>query len=464
MRPTRVDPATGEKREWNGTTWVPAGEMVADRPGAPRMSMPAPGPSSRTDADDLEVLKQFLTTGGTIGGGLLGGLPGAIAGGAAGRMVGHAPEAGMTAFTGRPNDSSFADDAAIGGMEGLTQELLPKFAGRIIGAGGTGLKMLGRAMFDNPDASYRARALMGLFRSYAARPLGGTAEAVAAMGPMAASEAGKRMETAGANMGTGTLSERVSGGLDALKARLTAKPPLTHADALAGGAERYAGARRAGALQDAGAARGSGVTSLREPVPDFRATSQPVTPATDIYGDPHGLEDLTNLYHESVGAGMEPNAASKIVLGESRPGGSSLPRAGSWNPGEAGQPFGGITLSDPSVDALTQKVKPWPTPSAGRQAELLDRFGGTSGKAPAPTATLKPTARYGFEWPDVGTQYHVEGGPFDRSTVGAGRLRELGIDVPAAPGADPNAIDVGVSNTSLDALAKRLGLMKDKPF
>ncbi len=456
IRPTRT--VNGETREWNGTTWVPAGG-ASGGPAAPMLSMPAPGPSQRTNADDLEVLKQFLTTGGTIGGGLLAGVPGAIAGGAAGRMLGHAPEAGMTAFTGRPNDSTFAGDAAIGGMEGLTQELLPKFAGRIIGAGGTGLKMLGRAMFDNPDSSYRARALMGLFRSYAARPLGGTAEAVAAMGPMAASEAGKRLETAGANMGTGTLSERVGGGLDALKARLTAEPPVTHAEALAGGAERYAGARRAGALQDAGAARASGVNpNFREYTPDIPVKTRPVSPATDIYGDPHGLEDLTNLYHEQVGAGMEPNAASKIVLGESRPGGSSLPRAGSWNPGESGQPFGGIGLSDPSVEALTQKVKPWQIPDR-RAAEMLDKFGGTSGKPAA------PTARYGFEWPDAGgPQYHVQGGPFDRSTVGAGRLRELGIDVPATPGADPNAIDVGVSNESLDALRKRLGLMKDKPF
>jgi hypothetical protein len=409
MRPTRT--VNGETREWNGTTWVPAGE-AAGGPRAPGLSMPAPGPSQRTDAQDLEVLKQFLTTGGTIGGGMIGGVPGAIAGGAAGRMLGHAPEAGMAAFTGRPSDSSFAGDAAIGGMEGLTQELLPKFAGRIIGAGGTGLKMLGRAMFDNPDSSYRARALMGLFRSYAARPLGGTAEAVAAMGPMAASEAGKRLETAGANMGTGTLSERVGGGLDALKARLTAEPAASRADLLAGGAERYAGARRAGALQDAAAEKASGVNPyFREYTPDIPVTQRPVVPATDIYGDPHSLEDLTSLYHQQVAAGMEPNAASKIVLGESRPAGSSLPRAGSWNPGEGDQPFGGLTLSEPSVDALTQKVKPWQIPER-RAAELMDtRFGGTQGKpAAAPT------------------------------------------------------IDVGLPDASLDALAKRLGLVKDKPF
>jgi hypothetical protein len=411
MRPTRT--VNGETREWNGTTWVPAGSNTGG-PTAPMMSMPAPGPSHRSDADDMELLKQLLTTGGTVAGGLAGGIPGAIIGGAGGRMLGHTPEALTTAATGQPNDSSFGGDAALGSMEGLTQELLPKFAGRIIGAGGTGLKMLGRAMFDNPDSSYRARALMGLFRSYAARPLGGTAEAVAAMGPMAASEAGKRLETAGASMGTGTLSERVGGGLDALKARLTAEPPLSRADALAGGAERYAGAKRAGALQDAAAAEGSGVTSFREYTPDIPpSTRPPLKPATDIYGDPHGLEDLTNLYHESVGAGMEPNAASKIVLGESRPGGSSLPRANSWNPGDYDQPFGGISLSDPSVEALTQKVKPWQIPDR-RASELMDKFGGTQGKTPTPPP-----------------------------------------------------IDVGISNDSLDALAKRLGFNTQtgaKPF
>jgi hypothetical protein len=415
MRPTRT--VNGETREWNGTAWVPAGSNTGG-PTAPMMSMPAPGPSHRSDADDMELLKQLLTTGGTVAGGLAGGIPGAIIGGAGGRMLGHTPEALTTAATGQPNDSSFGGDAALGSMEGLTQELLPKFAGRIIGAGGTGLKYLGKALFDNPDAGYRTRALMGLFRSYAARPLGGTAEAVAAMGPMVASEAGTRLERAGANMGTGTLSERVGGGLDALKARLTAEPPLTRADRLAVGAERYSGARRADALQEAAAQRGSGLeANFREYTPDIPpSTRPPVVPATDIYGDPHGLEDLTNLYHESVGAGMEPNAASRIVLGESRPAGSSLPRARSWNPGDYDQPFGGISLSEPSVEALTQKVKPWRIPEGripeARQAELLDtRFGGTLGK-PAPSPS----------------------------------------------------VDVGISDDSLDALAKRLGLMKDKPF
>jgi len=431
IRPTRVDPATGEKREWNGSTWVlPAGEATGGGPSMPMLNLP-PGPHNPDDpnsgARNSEILKQFLTLAGGAAGGLVLGPPGALLGGAAGRALGHAPEAALR----MPTDSTFVGDAAFGAGEGLTNELLPKFAGRIIGAGGTGLKTLGRMAFDNPEWSPWLRARVAAMRGAGAGYVGGPAVGtVASMGPMVASEAGKRLETTGAKMGTGTLSERLGSGLEALKARLWGEPALTHADALAGGAERYAGAKRAGALQDAAAERGSGVSSFREYTPDIPVTPRPVTPATDIYGDPAGLERRTQLYHTSVDAGMEPSTASQIILGEPRPAGSAT-----WGP-------------DPSMEALTRKVTPRPVTDR-RAAELVNTFGGTGGKPAA-----APTARYGFEWPDVGTQYHVQGGPFDRSTVGAGRLRELGIDVPATP--DLGAIDVGVSNNTLDALNRRI--------
>lgn len=54
----------------------------------------------------------------------------------------------------------------------------------------------------------------------------------------------------------------------------------------------------------------------------------------------------------------------------------------------------------------------------------------------------KPTAKFMFNWPEAGgKQYNVIGGPYDRSTVGEARLKELGIEVPTdeTPAVKPKA-------------------------
>jgi hypothetical protein len=43
---------------------------------------------------------------------------------------------------------------------------------------------------------------------------------------------------------------------------------------------------------------------------------------------------------------------------------------------------------------------------------------------------LYPFAVRAFEWPGIGTQYTIFGGPRHRSTVGAETLRALGMAVP----------------------------------
>src|SRR5665213_1570808 len=45
-------------------------------------------------------------------------------------------------------------------------------------------------------------------------------------------------------------------------------------------------------------------------------------------------------------------------------------------------------------------------------------------------AETKPTATFAYNWPEVGDQYLVKGGPYDGSHVGIDRLKEQGIDIP----------------------------------
>ena len=292
-----MPPAIGEQNRlgetWNGQRWEDPMSAHIDRPNsAPMIQMPPRTPSGRTDQQDLELLKQFLTTGGTIAGGVLGGPGGAILGGSAGRMLGHVPEAMVTSTTGQPNDSSFMGDAALGAMEGGAQEMLPAVAGRVAGFAGRGLKRLGRAMGDMPDAAYKSRALAGMVRGIGARELGmpPVVQGAATVGPMIASGVGSSLESAGEKLGTGTLSQRVKGAMDALAERL--KPVASHGERMAAAADDYASQKTAQAAQQAARERASGVTHFGEDIPETGILRTP-EPAEPTFGpwSPRGTDE-----------------------------------------------------------------------------------------------------------------------------------------------------------------------------
>ncbi len=330
-------PAVGEQNRlgetWNGQQWE-GGR------GAPMIQMPPRTPSGRTDQNDLETLKQFLTTGGTIAGGMLGGPPGAIAGGAAGRMLGHVPEAMLSHTLGQPNDNSFAGDAALGAMEGGVQEMLPAVAGPVAGFAGRGLKAVGRMMGDMPDAGYRGRAIAAAARGFGARELGAPPALVGAatVGPMVASEAGGGLARAGEAMGSGTLSQRVRGAIDALKERLT--PAVTHSEQMAAGAENYAGQKTADQLQQAAAERASGVTQLGEDIPSSTVV-HPTTPAEPTFSQwsPRGTD-------EPGPWGFTPDHM-ELARGLRKAGFNS----------ETATKISGQDLADPALDALRRYLR-----------------------------------------------------------------------------------------------------------
>ena len=321
----------GEK--WDGIRWQGGPSS------SPLVQLPRT-PSGRTDQQDLELLKQFLTTGGTVAGGLIGGPPGAILGGAAGRMVGHVPEAMLTNTTGQPNDSSFMGDAALGAMEGGAQEVLPAVAGPMARYGGRGLKMLGRLTGDLPDAGGKARSLAGLVRGIGARELGlpHVVQGAATGGPMIASEAGSGLERAGEAMGSGTLSQRVRGAMDALAERL--RPVATHGEQMAAGAENYAGQKTADALQTAARERASGVTHFGEDIPETGILRTP-EPAEPVYGSwsPRGTDEAGPL-------GFSPDHLE--MLRGLRKGGFTSDTAAK---------ISGQDLADPALDALRRYAR-----------------------------------------------------------------------------------------------------------
>jgi|GEM_PF-4088205 len=278
-------PAVGEQNRL-GETWD--GQRWTGGHSAPMINMPPRTPSGRTNQDDLELLKQFLTTGGTIAGGVIGGPPGAILGGAAGRMLGHVPET----FSQAPGEGSFGTEAALGAMEGGAQEMLPAVAGPIARYGGRGLKAIGRMMLDNPSAPYRDRAIMAAARGYGAHEFGAPAfvQGAASVGPIVASEAGSGLERAGEALGTGTLSQRVRGGLDALMERL--RPAASHGERMAAAADDYAGQKAADAAQTAARERASGVTHFGEDIPTSAVIRTP-EPAEPVFSSwsPRGTDE-----------------------------------------------------------------------------------------------------------------------------------------------------------------------------
>lgn len=331
-------PAVGEQNKfgesWDGQRWN------AGSPSSPMIQMPPRTPSGRTNGDDLELLKQFLTTGGTIAGGLLGGPPGAIAGGAAGRMLGHAPEALFSSTTGRPSDSSFMGDAALGAMEGGAQEMLPAVAGPAMRFGGKALKVIGKTFGDVPDTVYKNRALAGLVRGIGARELGlpHIAQGAATVGPIVASEVGGGLERAGNAVGSGTLSQRVRGGIESLMERL--RPAATHGEQMAAASEHYAGAKTADELQSAARARASGVTHLGEDIPTT-AVVRPTTPAEPVFGEwaPRGSDEPGPF-------GFSPDHMEMA---------RGLRKSGFYS--DTAAKIAGSDLADPSIDALKRYLR-----------------------------------------------------------------------------------------------------------
>lgn len=325
-------PAVGEQNRlgetWNGQRWE-GGRS------APMIQMPPRTPSGRTNQDDLELLKQFLTTGGTVVGGAFGGAPGAILGGATGRMLGHVPEALITSTTGQPNNASFGEDAALGALEGGAQEMIPAVAGPVAGFAGRGLKAVGRMFGDVPTAQYKSRALAGLVRGIGARELGlpHVMQGAATVGPMVATEVGSGLERAGEALGTGTLSQRVRGGMDALRERL--RPVATHGERMATAADDYAGEKAAERLQTAARERASGVTHLGEDIPETGVLRTP-EPAEPVFSSwsPRGTDELGPL-------GFSPDHLEMM---------RGLRRAGFTS--DRAARISGQDLVDPALDAL----------------------------------------------------------------------------------------------------------------
>lgn len=67
--------------------------------------------------------------------------------------------------------------------------------------------------------------------------------------------------------------------------------------------------------------------------------------------------------------------------------------------------------------------------------------------APVTAGGAKPTATFAYDWPEAGgPQYHIEGGPYDGSTVSGAKLKTLGIEAPppGPAGSEPNAAQARV--------------------
>ncbi len=75
----------------------------------------------------------------------------------------------------------------------------------------------------------------------------------------------------------------------------------------------------------------------------------------------------------------------------------------------------------------------------------------------AKSVESKPTAEFAYDWPEAGgKQYDIKGGPYDRSTVGEDKLRELGIDIPESPESSPNEPRLSGDEMRRRAVAERL--------
>jgi hypothetical protein len=379
MRPQRT--VNGETREWDGSQWVPISAEGNAPPRAPMINLPnAPiSPELRGKIGETGnwLLKNLLMTGGMMAGGALtGGVIPMIAGAAMGRTAGALPE---VALSDDPNKAeALLKEAGTGAMEGLEGEVGARVAGPALRVGGRGLQKLGTMFGDIPDkgAAWRTsgaagRAALGHYLGLG--PVGTTALTV---GPPAATELGKLAERTGVRLGeTPGLAEPLQEGYEALKRRIWPEVPPTHTD-LRAGAEaaarlKYAAnaARRSGqtvadeAQQAAReAASGMGPDLGEAGVPLRTRAVRPQADPAELRPDLNQMLEETDLGQQLREAGFERNAAVKIAEGKGTAEGSSLPRPNSWNPSdELGQPYGGITLSDPSARILNTEPTPWST-------------------------------------------------------------------------------------------------------
>lgn len=152
-------------------------------------------------------------------------------------------------------------------------------------------------------------------------------------------------------------------------------------------------------------------------------------------------------YAEKVAAKMAPDRAAVLRERVQR-------RA-------AGEPWESID-ADPrmKLPTGTQAIgKPGTGPEFGGMRTNANFTEGSGGLADLAAGKIRPyampgapipTARFAFDWPEAGgAQYHIEGGPYDRSTVSAARLSQLGIPIPEAPGPGvhtPTTEDVRTTN------------------
>ena len=96
-------------------------------------------------------------------------------------------------------------------------------------------------------------------------------------------------------------------------------------------------------------------------------------------------------------------------------------------------PTGGEELFNVNRGGAVNKLN---DPMEAAYQRYLAKGGAPTGAIPSssPVPTATPTAEYAFDWPELGgPQYHIHGGPNDLSTVGAAKLKQLGIPVPLTP-------------------------------
>ena len=158
-------------------------------------------------------------------------------------------------------------------------------------------------------------------------------------------------------------------------------------------------------------------------------------------------------------AGLEGRSFAR-PMPKARPNVNTMKSAGSGStiPGR-GRRLGGMVEPDGSIiDVVPHERKL--LGMGGRSQTLNDAnsmqgaFQGdrTVGKFPEGSGGLSsigrmkpyemptPRAEFAFDWPEAGgTQYNVQNGPYHGSTVGEGRLNELGIPVPPRPAEIPDA-------------------------
>lgn len=148
---------TGEMRQWSGGGWQP-------------IQMPPHQTSDRTDSQDLDTLKNFMTGAGSVGMSVLApeSIPmriGAAAiGGALGRGVGHA----IAAPTHSNGDASLTDDLGTGATEGAIGEAAPAGVGMGLRGAGRAAQAVGGAITKPAHYAGAAQVFTGHLPSGAA--------------------------------------------------------------------------------------------------------------------------------------------------------------------------------------------------------------------------------------------------------------------------------------------------------